>query len=155
MVVKNKWGNVSENLTPGLTLWGNQQIFIFFPETCSHWSSMAAIATPWTVALQSPLSMGFSRQEYWSGFPCPPSGDLPAPGIELACLESPELAGGFFTTELGSIPGLGRSPGEGNGNPLQYSGLEKSHGQRSLVGYSLGGCKELDTTKWLHFTSVT
>ena len=81
-------------------------------------------ATPWTVALQSPLSMGFSRQEYWSGFPCPPSGDLPAPGIELACLESPELAGGFFTTELGSIPGLGRSPGEGNGNPLQYSCLE-------------------------------
>ena len=105
---------------------------------------MAAIATPWTVALQSPLSVGFSRQEYWSGFPCPPPGDLPAPGIELACLESPELAGGFFTTELGSIPGLGRSPGEGNGNPLQYSCLEKSHGQRSLVGYSPWGRKESD-----------
>ena len=38
--------------------------------------------TPWTVAHQAPLSMGFSRQEYWSGLPCPPSGDLPNPGIE-------------------------------------------------------------------------
>ena len=40
--------------------------------------------------------MGFSRQEYWSGLPCPPPGDLPDPGIEL---ESPSLAGGFFTAE--------------------------------------------------------
>ena len=48
-------------------------------------------------------------------------------------------------------PGLGRSPGEGNGNPLQYYCLEKSHGWRSLVGYSLRGRKELDTTEWLHF----
>ena len=38
--------------------------------------------TPWTVAHQSPLSMGFSRQEYWSGLSCPPPGDLPNPGIE-------------------------------------------------------------------------
>ena len=51
----------------------------------------------------------------------------------------------------GSIPGLGRSPGEGNGNPFQCSCLEKSHGWRNLVGYSLLGCKELDTTEWLHF----
>ena len=40
-------------------------------------------ATPWTVAHQSPVSMGFSRQEYWNGLPCPPQGDLPNPGIEL------------------------------------------------------------------------
>ena len=46
----------------------------------------------------------------------------------------------------GSIPGWGRSPGEGNGNPLQYSCLGKSHGQRSLTGYSPWGRKELDTT---------
>jgi len=39
--------------------------------------------TPWTVACQAPLSTGFSRQEQWSGFPCPPPGDLPNPGIEL------------------------------------------------------------------------
>ena len=51
----------------------------------------------------------------------------------------------------GSIPGSGRSPGKGNGNPLQYSCLEKSHGGRSLVGYSPRGCKELDTTELLHF----
>ena len=57
--------------------------------------------------------------------------------------------------ETGSVPGLGRSPGEGNGNPVWYSCLEKSHGWRSLVGYSPGGCKESDTTEWLHFTSET
>ena len=50
--------------------------------------------------------------------------------------------------ELGSIPGLGRSPGEENGNPLLYSCLENPmDGWRSLVGYSPWGCKELDTTK--------
>ena len=49
----------------------------------------------WPVACQAPLSMEFSRQEYWSGLPCPPSGDLPKPRIELVSLAS---AGGFFTT---------------------------------------------------------
>ena len=51
--------------------------------------------TPWTVTRQASLSMGFSRQEQWSGLPCPPPGDLPNPGIEPA---SPALAVGFFTT---------------------------------------------------------
>ena len=55
-------------------------------------------AAPWTIARQAPLSVGFSRQEYWSGFPCPPPGDLPDPGMEPASLMSPALAGGFFTT---------------------------------------------------------
>ena len=50
------------------------------------------------VAHQVPLSMGFSRQEYWSGLPCPPPGDLPNPGIKLESLASPALARGFFTT---------------------------------------------------------
>ena len=50
----------------------------------------------------------------------------------------------------GLIPGLGRCPGEGNENPLQYSCLEKSHGQMSLVGYSPWGCKESDTTEQRH-----
>ena len=49
--------------------------------------------------------------------------------------------------DLGSIPGLGRSPGEGNGNPLQHPCLENPHGQRSLVGDSPWGHKELDTTE--------
>ena len=52
----------------------------------------------WTVAHHTPLSMGFSRQEYWSGLPCPSLGDLPDPGIELTSLMSPALAGRFFTT---------------------------------------------------------
>ena len=51
--------------------------------------------------------------------------------------------------DLGSISGLGRSPGGGHGNPLQYSCLENSHGQRILVGYRPWGHKESDTTEWL------
>ena len=47
---------------------------------------------------QAPLSVGFSRQEYWSGLPCPPPGGLPDPGIELVSLVSPALAVGLFTT---------------------------------------------------------
>ena len=54
-------------------------------------------ATPWTVACQAPLSVAFSRQEYWSGFPCPPPGDLPNPGNESADLGSPALSDRFFT----------------------------------------------------------
>ena len=86
--------------------------------------------------------MGFSRQEYWSGVPFPSPGYLPDPGIEPW---SPALQIGFrnlYTLQscfpggsevkasarnvgdLGSIPGSGRSPGEGNGTPLQYSCLE-------------------------------
>ena len=48
----------------------------------SHFSHVQLCGTLWTVALQAPLSMGFSRQEYWSGLPRPPPGDLPNPGIE-------------------------------------------------------------------------
>ena len=54
--------------------------------------------TPWTVALQAPLSVGFSRQKYWSGLQCLPPGDLPNPGIEPESLMSLVLAGEFFTT---------------------------------------------------------
>ena len=54
---------------------------------------------PQTVACQAPLSMEYSRQEYWSGFPFPPSVFLPDPGMETESLVSPMLAGGFFTTE--------------------------------------------------------
>ena len=55
-----------------------------------------SLQTPWTVALQAPLSMGFSRQEYLSGLPFPPAGNLPDLRIEPM---SPALAGGFFTTQ--------------------------------------------------------
>ena len=57
-----------------------------------------SFATLWAVAHQTSLSMGFSRQEYWSGFPCPPPGDLPDPGLEPMSLMSHVLAGRFFTT---------------------------------------------------------
>ena len=118
--------------------------------------SCLTLCDPWTVALQAPLSMGFSRQEYWSGLPCSPPGALPDPGIEPPSFMSPALPGSLYqqrrlgghsicyclkmglpggsegkasacsAEDLGSIPGLGRSPGEGNGNPLQYSCLENS-----------------------------
>ena len=65
---------------------------------CSVLQSCLTLCDPWTAAHQAPLSMGFSRQEYWSGLPFPPPEDLPDPGIEPASLVSPELAGGFFTT---------------------------------------------------------
>ena len=55
-------------------------------------------ATLWMVACQALLSVRFFRQEYWSGFPYLPPGDLPDPGIEPTFLVSPALAGGFFTT---------------------------------------------------------
>ena len=55
-------------------------------------------ATPWTVALQAPLFMEFSKQEYWSGLP------FLSPGIKPMSLLSPALAGGFFTTELPGSP---------------------------------------------------
>ena len=64
----------------------------------THFSHVQLFATPWTVARQAPLSMGFSRREYWSGLPFPPPGDRPDPGIETVSLTSPTLAGGFFTT---------------------------------------------------------
>ena len=54
--------------------------------------------TPWTVAHQAPLSMGLSRQEYWSGLSCPPPGNLPNPGTETVSLSSLALVGEFFTT---------------------------------------------------------
>ena len=65
-------------------------------------------ATPWTVAHQAPLSMEFSRQEYWSELPFPIPGDLPNLGINPASLVSPALAGRFFTTEPPGKPQLQR-----------------------------------------------
>ena len=64
----------------------------------SCFSCVQLFATLWTVAHQASLSMRFSRQEYWSGLPCPLPGDLPDPGVKPASLMSPALAGRFFTT---------------------------------------------------------
>ena len=63
----------------------------------SHFSRVQLFATPWTVAYQAPLSMGFSRQEYRSGLPCHPPGDLPDPGIKPKFLM-------FLPWQAGSLP---------------------------------------------------
>ena len=68
---------------------------IFFPNCCGF-SCVQLFVTLWTVACQAPLSMGFSRQEYWSGLPFPSPGDLPDPGIEP---RSPALQADALTSE--------------------------------------------------------
>ena len=80
-------------------LWGDitgQKVCNMLPDEMCVFSHVQLCATPWTVALQAPLPMGLSRQEYWSGLSCPPLGDLPDLGIKLTSFASPALAGGFF-----------------------------------------------------------
>ena len=140
----------------------SNQIFSSFCLTdiyCSKWSCsiVSNSATTWTVAY-APTSMGFSRQEYWSGLPFPSPGDLPNPGDLPDSGRSTYHEKTFFhytggsdskesfcnVGDLGLTPGLGRSPGGGLGNPLQYSCLENPHGYRSLVGYkSMGGLQRV------------
>ena len=67
-------------------------------------SYVQLFTTLWTIACQAPLSMEFSRQEYWSGLPCPSPRDLPNPGIEPMSLVPPALAGKIFTTETSGKP---------------------------------------------------
>ena len=94
-------GPVAKNLTcnarnSGSILdWGTKILYAY---VLSCFSCVRLCVTLWTVARQTHLSMGFSRQEYWSELPCPPPGDLPNWGINLASLMSPALAGTFFTT---------------------------------------------------------
>ena len=81
-----------------------QGIYIYISHTHVLWFSFEVVsdsATLRTIASQAPLSMGFSRREYWSGLPCPSPRDLPNPGTKPVSLA---LAGGFFTTELPGKP---------------------------------------------------
>ena len=96
-------------------------------------------ATPWTVTCQASLSMGFSRWEHWGGLEFPTPWDLPNPGIKLASLASPELAGKFFTTAL---PGLlwwlrSKNPPANAGDmdriPGSESSLEKEMATHSSI----------------------
>ena len=80
----------------------------------SCFSCVQLFVTLWTVAGQAPLSMGFFRQEYWSGLLCPPPGDLPDPGIKL----------GSPSWQADSLPLSHLGNGEGNGTPIQSSCLE-------------------------------
>ena len=61
-------------------------------------SHVQLFVTLWTTACQAPVSLEFSRQEYWSGLPFPPPGDLPDPGIEPRSLVSPAWGGGFLNS---------------------------------------------------------
>ena len=89
----------------------------------------SSLATPWTVAGQAPLSIGFSRQEYWRGLPILSLGDLPDPGIEPGSPGFPALAGVFFTSEplqwclifVHISKERSRRPFEGQSCPGQYS----------------------------------
>ena len=65
---------------------------------CAQLLQLCLFVTLWTIAHPAPLVMGFSREEHWSGLPCPPPGALLNPGIEPAFLMSPALADRFFTT---------------------------------------------------------
>ena len=69
-------------------------------------SRVLLFANPWTIAHQAPLSIGFFRQEYWSGLPSLPPGDLPNPRIEPKSLMSPALAGRFFTIAHNTFEGI-------------------------------------------------
>ena len=92
------WG-VTRPCTGPLGMGENgQKVDIWMLMLLSHFSRVWPFVTLWTVAHQASLSMGFARQEYWRGLPCPPPGDCPDPGIEPASLTSPALTGGLFTT---------------------------------------------------------
>ena len=88
-----------------MNIHGNTERYTFFLSLlCELLSCVRLFVTPRTAAYQAPLSVGFSREEYWSGLPFPPPGNLPNPGIKPA---SPTLAGRFFTTEP---PGKAKPP---------------------------------------------
>ena len=72
-------------------------------EIYSNFSCVQLTVTPWTVALQGPLSVVFSRQEYWSRLPCPPAGDVPDPGIKPVSPVAPELQVDSILMNLGSL----------------------------------------------------
>ena len=117
-------------------------------------------ATPWMVACQAPRSMGFSRQECWSGLPFPSPEDLPNPGIEL---RSPALQADTLVAQtVKRLPAMQKtwvSPWVGKvfwrrkwqSTPVLLPG--KSHGWRSVVGYRPWGRKELDMTERLHLVT--
>ena len=130
----------------------------------SHFSCVWLFGILWTIVHQSPLPMGFSRQKYWSGLPCPLPWDLPHPGIKPESLMSPALAGGFLPlVPPGRLQSMG-SLGVGHDwvtslslftfmhwrrkwQPTPVFFPRESQGQGSLVGCRLWGRIEWDTTE--------
>ena len=127
-------------------------------------SRVQLLATSQTAAYQAPLSMEFSRQEYWSGLPFPSPGDLSNPGIEPGSparqadavpSQPPGDSGKEPACNAGdirdvvSIPGSGRYPGGRNGNALQYSCLENCMDRRTWQPTVLGVAKSHTWLTWL------
>ena len=108
-------------------------------------------ATPWTVAYQAPLSMGFSRREYWSGLPFPSPGDLPDPGIEPG---SPALRADALTSEPPGKPRFHEAPLKSLKFPfcLNYQDLlllpQKSEYTLTNVFLKMEGTREKITNHW-------
>ena len=96
----------------------------------SHSVVSDSFEIPWAVAHHTPLFIGFSRQEYWSGLPIPSPGNLPNPGIKPESSVAPALAGGFFTTEPPGKP-LG-----GRGGASKLSTFSQGVGHSALVSLS-------------------
>ena len=109
-----------------------------------------SFVTVWNIARQALLSMGFSREEYWSGLPCSPPRHLPdaeikwASQVALVIKNSPDNVGDL--RNAGLILGSGRSPGGGHGNPVQYSCLENPM-DRGAWWAMVHRITELDTTE--------
>ena len=114
-------------------IWYERHAFMAVCVWQSH-SHVQLFETPRTGSCQVPLSMEFSRWEYWSGLPFPSPGDLPDPGIKPGCSGFPGVSDSKESAcnagDLDLIPGLGRSLGEGNGYPFQQTCLENEEPDR-------------------------
>ena len=100
----SSWRIVVKQPPGALHLWGALELYVPCPipfhKGCAQlFTHVWSFATPWVIACQAPLSMGFSKQEYWSGLPFPAPADLLDPEIKSKPLLSPVLAGAFSTTE--------------------------------------------------------
>ena len=117
----------------------------------SCFSLVRLFATLWTVAHQASLSMGFSRQEYWSGLPCPPPGDLTDPGIEPASPVAPALWATSLPLSHWGSPYISiymyKKKWRRQWQPTPVFLPGESQGPRSLVGCHLWGCTESGTTE--------
>ena len=115
-VLENHWGALSLEMT--LTCSFGKITAAEYACVLSCFSLVQLFTTQWIVTHQAPLSVhGFSRQEYSSGLPCRPPGDLPEPGIKPMSLMSPALAGGFFSSATWEayVCSLLSSPGKKTG----------------------------------------
>ena len=105
-------GLSSPRLRPSTVPWSRQLLHrVNLPIPCRYLHPSVhvcilscSVVTPWAIACQAPLSMELAQQEYWSGLPFPPRGDLPHPGIQTTSSKASILAGRFFTTEPAGKP---------------------------------------------------